>query len=88
MSLTLLSTTLLNRLRLRVRSFLPSPLPPEVRPETPRQQRKRLRDEVLARGGVLGQIETIEGDCPAQTAQQIRDLTEWLEKHRATIPAA
>jgi hypothetical protein len=36
----------------------------------------------MARGGVLADIETIQGDCPAQTAQQIRDLTRWLDTPR------
>jgi hypothetical protein len=78
MSVILLATNFFDRLRHRVRS-----LSPEVRParptEAPHQQRERLRRDVLARGGVLEDIETIKGDCPAQTARQIHDLTRWLE---------
>ena len=83
MSLTLLTTTLLNRMRLRVRTLLPE-TPPRPRPESPSQHRDRLRQQVLARGGVLTEIETIEGDCPMQTAQQIRDLTRWMENQPGT----
>ena len=87
MRLTLLTTTVLQRLRLRVRALLPD-TPPGPVPETPRQQRERLRRDVIARGGTLGEIETIEGDCPAQTAQQIRDLTGWLERRESPEPIA
>lgn len=87
MSLSLLATTVLDRLRVRAKTLLPNPRPPAPPTETPRQQRERLRQEVLARGGVLAEIETIRGDCPAQTAQQIRDLTRWLES-RQSPPSA
>lgn len=83
MSLTLLTTTWLNRLRLRARTLVPAGPPPGPRPERPAERRERLRQEVLGRGGTLADIETIEGDCPAQTAQQIRDLTRWLDDHPA-----
>ena len=80
MSLSLLTTAVLDRLGLRARTPLPDAPPAPPTPETPHQHRERLRHEVLARGGVLPDIETIRGDCPAQTAQQIRDLTRWLEQ--------
>lgn len=82
MSVMLLATNLFQRLRMRARTLLPA-TPPAVPRETPRQHRERLRNQVLARGGVLSEIETIEGNCPAQTAQQIRDLTQWLEGRSA-----
>ena len=43
-------------------------------PETPSQKRERLRQQVRQRGLNPFEIETIDGDCEAQTAQQIRDL--------------
>ena len=79
MSLSLLATNVIERLRTRARALRPDTPPAPPTPETAHQQRERLRQDVLARGGVLGDIETIKGDCPAQTAQQIRDLTQWIE---------
>jgi hypothetical protein len=82
MSLSLLAAAALERLRARTPPRHPpaaSPTPPHT-PETPHQHRERLRQQALARGGTLAHIETIKGDCPAQTAQQIRDLTGWLEQ--------
>ena len=80
MSVILLATNLLDRLRTRTRTLLPDapPIAPPP-PETPREQRERLRSQVLALGGVLSDIETIEGNCPAQTATQIADLSRWIE---------
>jgi hypothetical protein len=80
MSLSLLATNVIERLRTRARALRPEAPPETTTPETAHQQRDRLRQETLARGGVLTDIETIKGDCPAQTAQQIRDLTQWLEQ--------
>jgi hypothetical protein len=82
MSLSLLATNVIERLRTRARALRPDAPAETAAPETAHQQRERLRREVLARGGVLTEIETIKGDCPAQTAQQIRDLTHWLEAQR------
>jgi hypothetical protein len=84
MSVILLATTFFDRLRTRARSFVPDVRPANPAPETPHQQRERLRHEALARGGVLADIETIKGDCPAQTARQIRDLTRWLDERPAS----
>lgn len=76
MSLSLPFTTTLFE---RVREHAPtrSAGPPA---EKPHEQRERLRRDVHARGGVVTDVETIRGDCPAQTAQQIRDLSAWLER--------
>ena len=71
-----LNPSLLERLRL----FRSPQTPESPKPEQPHVQRERLRKEVQARGGVLTDVETITGDCPAQTAQQIRDLSAWLER--------
>ena len=84
MSLMLLATTAFDRLRARARQFLPDSRPTVPPPESPREQRKRLREEVVARGGVLADIETIGGNCPDQTTQQISDLTSWLARHSNT----
>lgn len=67
-------------LRERLRLFRAPQAPKPPKPEQPYQHRDRLRKEVQARGGVLTEVETITGDCPAQTAQQIRDLSAWLER--------
>jgi hypothetical protein len=85
MSVVLLATSLFNRLRTRARTLLPVEQPPTPPRETPRQQRDRLRNQVLALGGAVTEIETIEGNCPAQTAQQIRDLTRWIEGRSAPV---
>jgi hypothetical protein len=83
MSLSLLTTVVFERLRTRMRArTLPDDAPAPPPPQTPHQQREQLRETVLARGGVLEEIETITGDCPAQTARQIQDLTHWLEARR------
>jgi hypothetical protein len=82
MSLSLLTTALFSRLRVRARTLLPDSPPSQPESDSPRHRRERLRQDVLARGGTLAEIETIHGDCPAQTAQQIRDLTRWLERER------
>ena len=84
MSVILLATTVFERLRVRARTLLP-PVQPLTAPpsETPRQQRDRLRREVSDLGGAIQEIETIDGNCPAQTAQQIRDLTRWLDGRSA-----
>lgn len=81
MSLTLLTTSVLERLGIKARARVPDAVPDKPKPETPHQKRERLRQEVLARGGTLEQIETIRGDCPAQTAQQIADLSAWLARN-------
>jgi hypothetical protein len=81
MSVTLVTTTVLEHLGLKARTPQPESLPEPPKPETPRQKRDRLRQEVLARGGTLEQIETITGDCEAQTAKQIADLSGWLAQH-------
>jgi hypothetical protein len=75
MSLSLLVTTVLDKLRTP-----DGPAPAAPVHESPHQQRERLRQQVLARGGTVSEVETIRGDCPAQTAQQITDLTQWLSQ--------
>jgi hypothetical protein len=77
MSLSLLVTNVIERLRSRQPESPPPAGPPK--PDPPHTVRERLRQQVLARGGTLTEIETIRGDCPAQTAQQIADLSRWLE---------
>ena len=73
-----LNPSLLERLRLfRTPQAPAAPAPPK---EQPHETRERLRQDVQARGGVLTDVESIIGDCPAQTAQQIRDLNAWLER--------
>ena len=79
MSVILLATNFFERLRTHVRNLAPDQRPTSPPQETPHQQRERLRQEALGRGGVLADIETIKGDCPAQTARQIHDLTRFLE---------
>ena len=79
MSLSLLVTAIADRLRTPLPEGPPTTETPPV-PETPHVRRERLRREVLARGGTVTDIESIRGDCPAQTAQQIADLTRWLEQ--------
>lgn len=81
MSLSLLTTSVLERFGLKARTQIPGATPAPPKPETPHQRRERLRQQVMSRGGVLEDIETIRGDCPAQTAQQIGDLSRWLEQH-------
>ena len=63
MSVILLATSVFERLRVRARTLLPA-TPPVTSPpsETPRQQRERLRQEVLDLGGELSEIETIDGN--------------------------
>jgi hypothetical protein len=82
MSPMLLATAVLDRLRTKARTPVPVQKP---QPETPHQRRERLRREVLARGGTLERIETIHGDCPTQTAQQIADLSRWIERQSTDI---
>jgi hypothetical protein len=77
MSPMLFTTAVLDRLRTKARTSEPVQKP---QPETHHQRRDRLRREVLARGGTLERIETIQGDCPAQTAEQIAELSHWLER--------
>ena len=84
MSPMLLVTAVVDRLRTKPRTSVPFSRP---QPETPYQRRERLRRQVLARGGTLERIETIQGDCPRQTAQQIADLTGWIERQSTNIPA-
>ena len=84
MSPMLLATAVFDRLRTKARTSVPVQKP---QPETPYQRRARLRREVLARGGTLERIETIHGDCPRQTAQQIADLSRWIERQSNDIPA-
>jgi hypothetical protein len=83
MSLTLLTTTRLGRLRGRARTRPGTNLPSAVKPERPAERRARLRAAVLACGGRPMDIETIVGDRPAQTARQIQDLTDWLARQPA-----
>lgn len=85
MSLSLLATTMFERLRVRARTLVPQQ-PSGPAPERPAQKRERLRREARALGGVLADIETIQGDCPVQTDQQIRDLTRWLQDHQSGRP--
>ena len=84
MSPILLAAAVLDRLRPKARILVPVQKPPT---QTPHQRRERLRREVLARGGTLERIETIQGDCPRQTAQQIADLSRWIERQSNDIPA-
>jgi hypothetical protein len=84
MSLMLLATTLFDRLRARARRWLPDSQPAALRPERPREQRKRLRHDVVSRGGCPSEIETIGGNCPDQIDQQIADLSRWLDARRVT----
>jgi hypothetical protein len=78
MSVILVTGSLLKRLGINARSLLTEDAPERPNPEAPQRKRERLRQEVVARGGRLDEIETITGDCGAQTAQQIADLTRWL----------
>jgi hypothetical protein len=87
MSLMLLATTALDRMRARMRLWLPDSRPSLPRTDWPGEQRKRLRQDVLARGGSPDEIERIGGNCPDQIKQQIGDLSRWLERHHGTANA-
>ena len=78
MSLSLLTTSFLQRFSITARKSIEPVAPALPRPETPRERRERLRQQVLSLNGTLAEIESIRGDCPAQTAQQIADLSTWL----------
>ena len=82
MSLMLLATSFFERLRVRARRWLPDAPPAAFQPERPREQRKRLRQDVVSRGGCPSEIESIGGNCPDQIKQQIGDLSRWLEGRR------
>jgi hypothetical protein len=84
MSLMLLATSFFDRLRVRARQWLPDPQPSALQPERPRERRKRLRQDVVSRGGCPAEIETIGGNCPDQINQQIADLSRWLDTRRVT----
>jgi hypothetical protein len=87
MSLSLLTTTVLQRLGITARKSLEPSRPPQTpKPDTPHERRERLRQQVVAGGGTLAQIETIRGDCRVQTAQQIADLSGWLARRNASCP--
>ena len=83
MSLSLLITSFLQRSQITARKSLAPVAPALPKPETPHERRERLRQQVLSLSGTLAEIETIRGDCPAQTAQQIADLSMWLARHDA-----
>jgi hypothetical protein len=92
MSLSLLATTLIervhnrtrliDRMRTSMRALVPDHPPVTYQPGQSHREREQLRSAARARGGVIEEIETIRGDCPVQTAQQIRDLTRWLNAPR------
>jgi hypothetical protein len=84
MSLSLLATSLLQRCRISARKSFESVAPAPPRPEAPHRLRARLRQQVLSLSGTLAEIETIRGDCPAQTAQQIADLSAWLAQRNVS----
>jgi hypothetical protein len=83
MSLMLLATTVFDRMRARARLWLFDP--GSSAPERPADTRRRLRLDVIARGGDHAEIESIRGNCPDQMRQQIGDLSRWLESHRAAV---
>ena len=83
MSLMLLATTVVDRVRVRARWLFRDSPPIGRHPESPREQRNRLRKEVLALGGMPADIEGIGGNCPDQLRQQIGDLSRWIESHRS-----
>ena len=81
MSLLLMASNLLERLKHRTALPSPTALVETPKPEKPRQLRNRLRQEIRNRGARPEEIEKITGDCEQQVATQVKNYTEWLARH-------
>ena len=80
MSLLLMASNLLERLKHYTAPPTPTAPIETPKPETPRQLRDRLRQEIRNRGARPEEIEEITGDCDRQVATQVKNYTEWLAR--------